>query len=390
MQVNLFGPEVSADPYSFFEAARSEGPVVRNDNLGFWMVTDHAEAVEVLRSPAVFSSSAMRHLGSVGAAMAANSMSAADPPEHGRLRSVVQRAFTPRAVAQFGPRVAALADGVLDPLGPGDVLDAVNDLSYLVSITVIADLLGVSGGDRQVFQQWSDELLAGGNLLCPPNVQEKAEKAAGELSQYFREQIADRRDHPTDGDLLGRLVAANEDDTLTETEMIASCILLLFAGHETTTKLIGNSIHVLTQFPGERRRLVGDPTLMGTAVEEFLRFVGPPQGQLRSVMEDTVLAGTALTAGDIVLVLPGCANRDPKEFADPNVLDVGRDPNRHIQFGHGAHFCLGASLARLETSVTLTRLLAKGPNYQLDRPDDPLEYAPVFFMRGLTRLDIRL
>jgi cytochrome P450 len=389
MQVDLLSAELIANPFPFYEEARRQGPVVRNDTLGFWMITDHAEAMTVLRDPVRFSSSPMgAALGVVGATMAASSMASADPPEHARLRGVVQRAFIPRAIALLEPMMANLVDGTLRSLGRGEVLDAVNDLSYPLSISVIAELLGVSAADRDAFKEWSDDLLLGGRMNPSGHEKEAAEKGAAALADYFREQIEDRRRHPTDRDLVGRLVAANENASMSDDELLASCILLLFAGNETTTKLIGNSILCLAQHPLQRQCVAEEPTLLNGAVEELVRFMGPPQAEFRLALEDVALGEAKICAGELMMVLLGCANRDPKHFPNPDQFDVTRSPNDHIGFSHGIHFCLGASLARLETRVVLSRLLGDYPTYRLARPDEPPRYADSFFMRGLTGLEI--
>jgi cytochrome P450 len=330
----------------------------------------------------------MAGVGRVGQRTAVNTMFTTDPPEHSRIRGVMQKAFTPRTVADLEPRVRELVDGIVDRLEPGQVFDVVNDLSVVMSITVIAELLGVPADDRGLFLEWSDALVAGNSPGCSEAEAHDADKAADLLCEYFEQRIAERRRRPTSSDLIGRLITANTDGTLNEDELLASCVNLLFAGGETTTKLVGNSMLCLAQHPDQRQRLIDDPGIMPAALEELLRFAGPVQAWLRVATEDAEVGGTTVGAGELVFLMAGCANRDPDNFDDPEKLDLTRSPNNHFGFGHGIHHCLGAALARLESRIAISRLLAKAPEYEVARPGEPLQYSNSFFLRGLTAFDI--
>jgi cytochrome P450 len=236
-----------------------------------------------------------------------------------------------------------------------------------------------------MFTCWADDLVAGNSPLATAELGERAVVAGQALRDYFARLVDARRDSPAD-DLVSRLIESNSGGELNESELLSSCVLLLFGGLETTTHLIGNALLTLAEVPEQRSRLVDDPKMMPTAVEELLRFVGPPQGMLRAVVEDTELADQKLPAGDRIVLLIGCANRDERVFDAPHRLDLGRDPNPHLAFGFGTHFCLGAAVARLETRHALAGVLRRTPEYRI-ATEDP-EWRGGFFLRGLEALSI--
>jgi cytochrome P450 len=387
MDFNLFSPELTANPYDLYDTLRSIGHPVKHDTLGFWMVGNYEQATAILRDPGTFSSEAMGSIGRVGEAFARESMSAADPPEHHRLRSVVQRAFTPRAIAELGDLVEQLVKDTLAEIDPGQPFDLIDAIAAPLPLGVIAQMMGVSREHEAAFRTAANDLVVGNSVLATPEQAAAAEEGSRYLRQYFSELIPQRRAQPAD-DLVSRLIAANEDNRLADNELLAACVFFLFAGIETTTGLIANAALALSQNPEEQARLVANPELMTPAVEEFLRFCGPPQAVLRSATTEVDVAGSSIAKGDFVMVLIGCANRDESVFQRADRLVVDRNPNPHIAFSFGPHFCLGANLARLETKIVIQRLLQCAPAFRLAEPDQPLAYRPGFFLRSLERLNL--
>jgi cytochrome P450 len=367
VKVNLFSPELTNDPYPFYSELREIGQPVKNGMLGFWMVATHAQATAILRDPARFSSAAMGNVGRVGEAFSKESMSAADPPEHHRLRSIVQRAFTPRAVNDLGDFTDTLAKDLLSRIEPGRPFELLSTMADTLPLRVIERMMGVAGADEDEFRDWASALVVGNGMLASPDQAEAAVQASQSLRAYFSELLPERRAHPGD-DLVSRLIAANENDTLADNELLATCVLFLFGGIETTTNLITNTALALTAFPNEQARLIVDGSLMAPAMEEFLRYCSPPQAVLRTATEDVDIAGTTIPKGDQVIVLIGSADRDEKVFPDAHRLIVDRDPNPHVAFSVGPHYCLGANLAKLEARIALTHLLERGSRLPSGEP----------------------
>jgi cytochrome P450 len=391
----LFGPALLADPYPSYARLRRTDPVHWAEGPGAWVLTRYADVVSVLRSP---------HASAERTEMAGRRVPAefqevftarkdamlnADPPRHTRLRLLVNKAFTPGAVAALAPFIQRFVDGVLDAVGPRGRMDVIRDLAYPLPATVIAEMLGVPHADRDRFKQWSDDTAAlAGNL--PGNLSEdvlrRAAEGMGELRVYFAGIVARRRVEPRD-DLISALVKAQQEgDRLNEAELLANAVLLLNAGHETTTNLIGNGALALLRHPDQLRRLREDPALIPTAVEELLRYDSPVQFTSRVLKADLTLGGKQLRAGQTVLLLLGAANRDPAQFPDPDRLDVGRTDNKHLAFGLGSHFCLGAPLARLEGRIAFETLLRRLPGLRLAGPAPA--YRPNFNLRGLEALEV--
>jgi cytochrome P450 len=391
----LFGPEMLADPYPLYARLRSFAPVCHAGPLGGWVVSRYADVMTVFRSPNASSErteSIMRRLEPEFRAVfttRAGSMLNADPPRHTRLRGLVNKAFTPRTVEALEPFVRRFVDRVIDEALARGRMDVIHDLAYPLPATVIAEMLGVPHEDRDRFKKWSDETTAvSGNLIgnLEPEVLRRAIAAMEELREYFRVVVAQRRTAPRD-DLITALVRAqDEGDRLNEEEVLANLVLLLNAGHETTTNLIGNGTLALLRHPDQWERLRRDPSLVPSAVEELLRYDSPVQFTSRVLKGDMELGGQRLAAGDTALLLLGSANRDPGQFPDPDRLDVGRPDNKHLAFGLGAHFCLGAPLARLEGRIVFEALVRRLPGLRLD--GRPPEYRDNFNLRGLKSLDV--
>ena len=384
-------PEFVADPYPTYHLLRTEDPVHQHP-LGFWVLTRYEDVVSVLRDA--------RFVKEPIAAVVASRMGGAtppvplsmlerDPPHHTRLRGLVSKAFTPRVVEALRPDIQQIVDGLLDRVAGTHTMDLVEDFAYPLPVVVICQLLGVPVEDRERFKTWGVDIARGLDaILLPPDseVVQRSGAARRAMIEYFRELIAQRRSSPRD-DLLSGLIAAEEvGDKLTEQELLASCILLLVAGHETTVNLIGNGTLALLRHPAELRRLRENPELIGSAVEELLRYDGPVQRTARVASEDVVIGGRTIAKDDLVLPFMGAADRDPAQFPDPDRLNIARADNRHIAFGLGIHFCLGAPLARVEGQIAIGTLLRRLPKLALatERP----EYRQSLTLRGLAGLPV--
>jgi cytochrome P450 len=396
LQFNPFLPEVHEDPYPLYHRLRAEDPVHRSA-LGFWVLTRHADVLAVLRDPRMSrdprrsqrigllrSSAEVNEL--LAAEEAAPSMLFVDPPDHTRLRRLVNKAFTPAAVERLWPRVEEIVAGLLDRVAGAGAMDVVEDLAYPLPVTVICELFGVPEADRDRFRAWSRGLVRLLDPLVASDALERALQARRELRGYLRELIAERRAHPA-GDLLSDLIAAEDQGhQLSGPELVSMCVLLLVAGHETTVNLIANGTLALLRHPEAAARLRLDPGLAGGAVEELLRYDSPVQFTSRHALADLEIGGRRVAAGETVVAVLGAANRDPAQFPDPDRLDLGRTPNRHLAFGGGIHFCLGAPLARMEARIAIPALLARLPELTLG-PEPPARRDTVT-LRGLASLPV--
>lgn len=361
-------PEVLADPYPVLHLLQDEDPVHWSEILGGWVLTRYEDVKAALGDPRLSSDRItpfVNHyakgdgggLGELGRLVGLWAVFT-DPPTHTRLRGLMNRAFTSRAVEQLRPRIADIVAELLEAVQPHGRMDVIRDFAYPLPITVIAEMIGVPREDREAFKGWSDELAAFiGGALATPDKYQRAARAIAAMAEYFRRMIPARRAIPCE-DIMSALVTARDrDDRLGEDELVASCILLLFAGHETTTNLIGNGILALLRHPAQARALRDHAELAGSAVEEILRYDGPTPAMVRVAVEDIGLQGRTIRRGDRVFTMINAANRDPRQFAEPDRLDLARANNRHIAFGYGIHFCLGAPLARLEAQIALPALL---------------------------------
>jgi pimeloyl-[acyl-carrier protein] synthase len=393
----LFTSEVLTDPYPLYQRLRSEDPVHWEDDDERWMLTRYADVVTVLRSPIASSDrvQAMRHFvpGHLQSLLElrSNSMLNCDAPRHTRLRLLVNKAFTARAVEALTDKIRKLAESMLDAVQPRGRMDLMADLAHPFPVTVIAEMLGVPPEDRPLFKRWSHDLsLIAGGAGSPRGLSmedyRRTADSFTELSQYIGKIVAQRRTEPRN-DLLTALAQAEEaGDRLSEPELYANAALILVAGHETTTNLIGNGMLALLRHPDQMERLRRDPSLILAAVEEFLRYESPVQFVTRLLKEDLTLGGKQLRARQTVLMMLGAANRDPAQFPDPDRLDVCRTDNKHVAFGLGTHFCLGAQLARLEGRIVFETLLRRMPNLRLDAPE--VKYRKHFNLRGLEAIPV--
>jgi cytochrome P450 len=313
-----------------------------------------------------------------------------DPPDHTRLRGLVQKAFTPRVVEGLRPRLEEICDGLLDAAFERGEVDLVADYAYPLPVQIIVEMLGVPAEDHEQFRVWSHALARGldPDFLLPPEAVQQRLGAILSFVQYFASLIEERRQKPGD-DLLTRLIQTEEQgDVLTQAELLSTCILLLVAGHETTVNLISGGALTLMERPDQLALVRDDPGVIRSGVEEMLRFVCPVQLTGRVALEDMDIAGAHVAKGDFSMLLIGSANRDPDAFDDPETFDVTRTDNPHLGFGFGIHHCLGAPLARLEAQIALPALLRRAR--RLERISDELTYKENIVLRGLETLPVRL
>jgi cytochrome P450 len=395
---NPFDPAFQSDPYPFYRQLRESDPVhwvdlprieiPGFDLPGVWVVTRYADVTGVLRDDRFSVRRPMMEALAASTALAGmtRSLLFVDPPDHTRLRTLVTKAFTPRVVEGLRPRIHAIVDDLLCSPARTGRLELIRDLAAPLPVIVIAELLGIPIADRDRFKQWSDDLVvvADGTRAMAGIVE--AERAAGELTAYLRGIIAARRVFPRD-DLISALVGAHDQGRgLSEEELLATCTLLLVAGNETTTNLIGNAVLALLRHPEELARVRADTSLVRGAIEECLRYDSPVQLTSRVATPDLELGGKRILAGQEVDLILGAANRDPEQFSDPDRLDVARSDCRHLSFGHGTHFCLGAALARVEAQIALEALATRFPNLRPD--DEPPRWREGFVLRGPASLPL--
>lgn len=400
----LLSPSTVADPYSYFAGLREHDPVAWNARYRSWVITRHADVSSAMSDQA-FSSDRI-------APVIARERSRARPdldmietlelldgwlvfrdaPEHTRFRRLVQKAFSPRIIAAMRSEVEAVAHALLDEAdaaGDDEVVDLIERVAFPLPAIVIASMLGVPPEDRDRFKTWSDDISAlVFGALDDADRHTRARQGMTELVGYIG-GLVDRVAETPGDDLASALVQTRDgEDALTRDELIATCVNLLFGGHETTTNLIANGVLAFVQNPDQAALLLGDPSLSGKAIEELLRYDGPAKSVVRVAREDVEMHGRHIRRGDRVFLMLSGANHDPDVFEEPERLDIERRKNSHLAFGVGAHYCLGASLARLEATVVIPEILRRFP--QLELADEPLEWDPVILTRGLKRLPVRL
>ncbi len=381
-----FDPQVLRDPFPAYRKLREQAPVSETP-AGFWAVSRYDDVLQVLRSPAVFSSAAMSFEASrpEGSPEGGRMLISADPPLHTKLRNLVNRAFTSRRVAEMEPHVAALVDGLLAPALRKGSLEFVEGFASPLPTMVIAEMLGIDPERRRDFKRWSDDIVALAGGASADRDLAEAQASLPELNGYLERVIAERRRAPRP-DLLSALIQATEGgEGLTPDDVRAFGVLLLIAGNETTTNLLSNALLALLDRPELLERLRREPKLVPALVEETLRWDSPVQAVFRAATRDVELGGATIPEGCALLALLGSANRDERRFPDPDRFDVGRDPAGHVAFGFGIHFCVGAPLARLEARVALERLLPRLDRLHLEGEPERLSS---FFLRGLTKLPL--
>jgi cytochrome P450 len=380
--MNLFSDEMRRNPYPMYQDMRATSPAFAAPNSSSWMLFDYQSVKRALTDHETFSSR-------IGPAEWIVFM---DPPRHSKLRALISLAFTPRSVTNLEPRIHELSRQLLDKvIGKGE-MDLMQDFAMPLPMMVIAEMLGVPVADLPRFQHWNDVLLnmsytipGGGAAAAAYN---EFVKATAEMNDYLGGLLDARRSAPTD-DLLTRLLQAEvEGERLAQHEILCFFQLLLLAGSETTTNLIGNAILCFIENPDQLAQVRAAPGLLPSAIEEVLRYRSPLQWMIRLTRREVAFHGQIIPVGKVVLVMMGSANRDPAEFRDVDRFDVTRNPNPHVAFGHGMHFCLGAPLARLESKVALAEFLSRIKDFQL-LSKEPWEPRKALHVHGPARLGIR-
>lgn len=388
------------DPYPVYERLTATEPVYWSEAWNCWLVTSYDDNMAIFRDPERFGNG--ERFNGVFSVLPddlrqelnllehhfvrAGGLIHSDPPNHTRLRKLVHLAFTPRAIREMTAQIEAIVTQLLDAVQAQGHMDVIRDFAYPLPATVIARTLGVPEEDIGYFKQWSFDVLQFQTTgQASPKALRLSQEALAGMRSYLKQLAVARRTEERD-DLMSALVKAEDDgDKLTEDEMLATCVTLMIAGHETTTNLIANGMLLLLENPEQLEHLRADRLLMAAAVEEFLRYESPIQRNRRVVRCDTTYAGKDMQKGQVLFQMLGAANRDPKIFRDAQTLDITRDPNPHIAFGFGIHFCLGAPLARLEAPIALNAILDRMPNIRLT--DAKLEWEPTI-MRGMRELPV--
>ena len=387
-------PYFLADPYPLYSRLRNDRPVYWDRRFG-WIVSRYNDVASALIDPRLSVQRPLPddpipiHLQPIAdkvravRAMQSRWILFSDAPQHTRLRELVEPAFTRPRIAALRVRVQQLVDELLDAVDPESGMDVVDDLAFPLPSTIIAELLGVPVADRQLLREWSHDIV-GASILSVTKI-ERAYASQEALVAYLRDLIVERRDKPAD-DLLGVLLQGERAGALSEEEVIGTCVMFLFVGHETTTNLIGNGTLALLRDPAAQQLVRDEPDLIDSAVEELARYDSPVQVAYRSANEDIELGGAQIANGEHMLLLIGSANRDAERFSDPERLNLTRQPNRHLSYSAGAHYCLGAWLARLECQIALRSLFTRFPNMRLG--SGPIQFRPDILLRGLENLPV--
>jgi cytochrome P450 len=377
-------PDFRRDPYQFYRKLRETAPVFRNP-AGGWLLSRYRDCAWALQDTRLTNVEDIRCYPDA----ADDAGTGASGGDFAQIRGAVARALSPAVVRGYQERVQQIVDELVDAVLAAGETDLVETLCHPLGAIVFCELFGVPAGDRDVFRAWVDAVVQGVDMLVAvaPEVAQRRDKAMAEFSDYFRNLIATRRAAPT-GDLLSDLIAiADGDGGLTEEELVSSCVILLITGHESTVNFVSNSTHALLTHPTELTRFRDNPEVGQTAIDELMRYCSPANLLVRKASTDIELDGNRITAGEFVVPLLGAANRDPAVFPDPERLDLTRQPNPHLAFGHGLHYCLGAALARMEGLVALGTLTRRAPALEL--AGEP-EFKPTIGLRGLAALPVRV
>lgn len=397
---SLLDPVTIANPYPVYSRLRQEDPVHWDDQLQTWVLTRYDDIQAAFHDPRLSSNrvETLRNVDSPEVPEATrqtlkDTLSKwtlfLDAPYHTRLRSLANKTFTPRVVENLKGHIEEIVRELLAPGSSAGAFDVIRDFAYPLPAIVIAEMLGVRREDRELVKRWSDALaVLLGSTACEPSIAENGARCILEFRGYLQQLVDERRRRPQHDLITAALKAEDQGNLLSHDELLANCVLLLFAGHETTTNLIGNGALALLRHPEQLQRLRADWGLIKSAVEELLRFDGPVQATNRLVLEDFDLAGRTLHKGQTALLLLGAANRDPAQFPDPDSLELGRINNHHGAFAFGPHYCLGAPLARLEAQIAIPALLAAFPDLHLAASE--VEWHPNFVLRGLKSLPVSL
>ncbi len=395
---NLLRPEIRANPYPFYAQLRSQDPVHWDEAMGFWVLTRYDDVATAFNDPRFSRAQGLmggfKRLPEAEQRIAepvyhayAQSMPYTDPPYHTRLRALVNKAFTPRVVERMRPYIQQVVDDLLDAVEVKGRMDVIRDLAYPLPLAVIAAMLGFPIEERQQLKKWSDDSFAVlGIIRHSPELMEGAARSMAELSNYITALSQSRRLQPQEDLLTALVTVVDEGERLTQDELIANVSVLLAAGHETTSNLIGNGVLAFLRHPDQLQKLGDDPALADSAVEEVMRYDNAVQIVYRSAIEEVELGGKRIGPGQLVNMILGAADRDPEHFSKPDQFDITRDEGKHVGFGLGIHFCIGAPLARLEVQMAFTTLLRRFPNLRLDM--EALEWHEHPTFRGVKSLPV--
>lgn len=382
-------PDVLTNPYALYAAMRKEGPVGFLEPAKFFAIVRYDDVVAALKNHKIFSNQAYRFIGereqaATGQEPLPPSLVAHDPPRHTQLRNLILRAFTPSVIASLEPRIREISRSLVAEMAKKDRFDLVSDFTIPLPMIVIAELLGVEPERREQFKKWCDEMLTTVSFIGENDPMRSA-RAGAEVAAYFKEVI-ERRGSSSPNDLLSTLLHAEiEGEKLSLPDVLAFANLLLLAGNETTTSLLGNAFVALTEHPDQYHKMLADPGRIPNVVEEVLRWQSPAQMVMRVATEDTQVGGTPIPKGSMVTPMLASANRDEARFPDGERFNIERDTRGHIAFGLDIHFCLGAALSRLEGRVALEELSALGP---LKRVDEQVQWAPSLLLRSPMKLEL--
>ncbi len=397
LEHDLKHPDNLQDPFPAYRWLRDNDPVHWAETLKGWVITRYEDVYNILQQPLRYSADRFRKLGEEYASKRPSVQDVArlmrdwfifrDPPDHTRQRRLLHKSFTPRDLDRMRPRIQQVVNDLFDRVEERGEMDFIADFAFPLPASVIAIFLGCPVEDIDALKRWSDDIAAfvGGSQAEFDNI-EAAKQGLTGMSDYFREIIAQRRGHPRD-DLITLMLAAEDDgEVMTPDEVVANCILLVVAGHETTTNLLGTGLYHLLRNPGQFELLRNDPALVNSTVEELLRYDGPVPALVRIATEEEELHGQRLRPGQMLFPFLSSANRDERKFPRPDEMDITRHPNRHLAFGYGIHFCLGGPLARVESQIAFSTLLRRFEGIELveERP----RYLPQIFLRGLEQLPI--
>ncbi len=396
----IFSDEILQNPYPTYARLHEEGPLHFLDvgsKFAVWSIISHSECSSIAKDPRLSAKRAQQLLLPLPISRQAEFAELArmfslwmifmDPPEHTRLRKLLNKGFSPAAIEGLRPQVEAIVDRMLKPLRHGSEVDLMSEFANPVPVRIILEMLGIPQELNETFVEWSRAIAV---FRGSPNRTVEHAQAAQDaligLTDFFRKTVAERRRNKG-SDLISLLIDIEEEgEVLTEEELFAQCIALLFAGHETTRNLIGNGMYTLLKHPQETAELRDNPDMIRTAVEEILRYESPVQLTARVLKEEIEVCGQRIPKGWTMLCMLGAANRDPKQFKEPNQLNLKRLNNQHLAFSAGPHFCIGSQLARLEGQIALLNLVQRFPQMKLAGPQP--EWAPTFGLRGLKSLPV--
>jgi cytochrome P450 len=390
---NIWDPEFRANPYPHYAPLLAGPPHILNMGpITFALVARYADVTNALRDH--------EHLSSVGPPPSpqayqgrfagSRNMLGSDPPQHSRLRRLVSRDFTPRRIRELEPRIREIAKDQLDKVEAKGSFDVIADLANVLPVTVIAEMLGVPPELNARFKRWSDTIIGGDNNVPGAPQPPESIRAIDELGDYFTAEIEKRRTNPGP-DLVSALVAAHDEgEVMSAADLLSFVTLLLVAGNETTTNLIGNGMLALGRHPDQLDALKRDSAMLPRAIEEMLRYDGPVQSTVRFTKQPVQLGGTEIPAGAFAMMIVAAADRDPAQFKNPEKFDITRDPNEHVALGEGIHFCIGAPLARMEARIAFEAMLERFPRLRLKDPAIKPTYKGSYFLRGLESLPLAI